>query len=78
MATIQSAAANGNTFNITTLDGYGDLMSAKELSVFLGVSLQTVYKEIKKGKFGEPLKFGRVYKIPKVYILQRYLTGYNK
>ena len=60
----------------TTLDNYGDLLTAKDLSEFLGVSLQTIYKEIRGGKFGTPIKFGRVYKIPKVYIQQRYFGGY--
>ena len=59
------------------LDNYGDLMSVADLAAFLGVSKQTVYNEIKDGKFGEPLKFGRTYRIPKVYIAQRYLIGYG-
>jgi len=64
------------TVKAVTLGQYGDLLSAQELSEFLGISKQTIYKEIKMGKFGEPLKFGRTYKIPKIYIQQRYLGGY--
>jgi excisionase family DNA binding protein len=60
-----------------TLDNYGDLLTVKDLSGFLGVSEQTIYKEIRQGKFGKPLKFGRVYRIPKVYILERYFGGYR-
>jgi len=62
-----------NTQKALTLDNYGDLMSAKDLSIFLGVSKQTVYKEIRDGKFGTPLKFGREYRIPKLYISRKYL-----
>ncbi|MCL2621234.1 MAG: helix-turn-helix domain-containing protein [Defluviitaleaceae bacterium] len=65
-----------NNSKTITLDGFGDLLSPHDLSVFLGVSKQTVYKEIKDGKFGAPIKFGRSYRIPKVYIQQRYLVGY--
>jgi len=60
-----------------TLDCFGDLLSAQDLSTFFGVSKQTIYKEIRDGKFGEPIKFGRSYRIPKVYIRQRYLVGYE-
>jgi len=60
-----------------TLDNYGDLLTVKELSEFLGISKQTVYGEIKMGKFGIPIRFGRSYRIPKKYIAQRYLGGFN-
>ena len=56
------------------LDNYGDLLTAKDLTAFFGVSKQTVYSEIREGKFGKPLKFGREYRIPKIYIIQRYLS----
>jgi len=58
---------------VLNLDSYGDLMSTKDLSTFLGVSKQTIYKEIRDGKFGVPLKFGREYRIPKIYISRKYL-----
>ena len=61
-----------------TLENYGDLLSVSDLSEFLGISKQTVYGEIRAGKFGEPLKFGREYRIPKIYIAQRYLLGYEQ
>ena len=64
--------------NTMTLDSYGDLLTAKDLSEFLGVSLQTIYKEIRDGKFGTPVKFGREFRIPKVYIQQRYFGGYSE
>jgi len=62
---------------ITTLDNYRDFLKVSEVAELLRISKQTVYKEIKMGKFGEPIKFGRELRIPKVYITQRYLTGYE-
>ena len=62
----------------TTLDHYGDLLSVTDLSNFLGISKQTVYKEIKEGKFGEPIKFGREFRVAKVYIVDKYICGNQK
>jgi len=58
------------------LDGYKDLLSVKDLSEIFEVSKQTIYKEMKEGKFGTPIQIGRAYKIPKIYILHRYFHGY--
>ena len=69
--------ATKTTPKATTLDHYGDLMTATDLSNFLGVSKQTAYKEIREGKFGEPIKFGREYRIPKIYIVSKYFGGYK-
>ena len=65
----------GSAVKSIPLNDYGDLLSVKDLSELLGVSEQTVYKEIKNGKFGEPLKFGRAYRIPKIAIIQRYFLN---
>jgi len=54
------------------LKGYKDLLSVKDLMEIFGVSTQTIRKELQQGKFGTPIKIGRAYKIPKVYIIQRY------
>jgi len=64
---------HNDTQKALKLDNYGDLMTANDLSAYLGISKQTVYKEIRDGKFGTPLKFGREYRIPKIYIMQQYL-----
>jgi len=69
--------ASNNATRAVTLDQYGDLLTVKDLSEFLGVSKQTVYKEMKAGKFGPQIKFGRGFRIPKIYIAQRYLAGYD-
>ena len=65
-------SCNDNMEKPVILENYKDLLSVKDLSEILSVSKQTAYREIKNGKFGEPLKFGREYRIPKIYILQRY------
>jgi len=54
------------------LDGYRDLLSVNDLSTIFDVSNQTVYKEIKDGKFGVPIQIGREYKVSKIYVLSRY------
>jgi predicted DNA-binding transcriptional regulator AlpA len=54
------------------LTGYKDLLSVEDLSFIFEVSKQTIYKEMKDGKFGIPIQIGRAYKIPKIYILRRY------
>jgi len=58
--------------NPKILAGYKDLLSVKDLMEIFEVSKQTVYKELKNGKFGNPIVIGRSIKIPKNYIIQRY------
>jgi len=60
--------------NPPILTEYRDLLSAQDLSEIFQTSKQTIYKELKEGKFGIPIRIGRSYKIPKVYILQRYFN----
>jgi len=57
------------------LRGYRDLLTTQDLSEILGISKQTVYCEIRSGKFGEPLKFGREYRISKLYLIEKYIHG---
>jgi predicted DNA-binding protein YlxM (UPF0122 family) len=59
--------------NPAILSGYGDLLSSNELAKIFRVSKQTIYKEIKAGKFGKPIQIGRAYLIPKMYILKNYI-----
>ena len=61
----------------TTLDYYGDLLTVADLSNFLGISRQTIYKEIKDGKFGRPIKFGREFRIPKVFIVEKFIQRHE-
>ena len=58
------------------LDNYNDFLSVQNLAEIFGTTKGTIYKELHAGKFGIPLKIGRTYKIPKLYILQRYFNGY--
>lgn len=60
------------------LENYGDLLNTRNLSELLGVSVQTVYKEIRNGKFGEPIKFGREYRVPKKYIYDNYIHQHQR
>jgi predicted DNA-binding transcriptional regulator AlpA len=53
---------------------YKDLLTASDIAKIFDVSLQTIYKEIRVGKFGTPIKIGRAYKIPKIRIIQRYFS----
>jgi len=53
---------------------YKDLLSVDDLSSIFNVSRQTIYKEIKNGKFGQPIQIGRAFKVPKIYIIQRYFN----
>jgi hypothetical protein len=58
------------------IEDFGDLLTTQDLSKLFGMSIKTAYKEIGAGSFGKPLKFGREYRIPKIYIVQRYFGGY--
>jgi len=50
------------------LDKYRDLLSVEDLTEIFNVSKQTIYKKIREGKFGIPVKIGRAIKIPKLYL----------
>ena len=56
------------------LNEYNDLLDVSDLSEIFGVSKQTIYKELKQNKFGEPIKIGRTYKIPKRHIIKNFLS----
>ena len=61
--------------NMTTaqpLNNFKDLLSVEDLSAIFEVSKQTIYKELKNGKFGTPIQIGRSYKVPKVFVLEQY------
>ena len=57
------------------LSEYRDLLSVKDLANIFDVSKQTIYKEMKCGKFGTPIKIGRAFKIPKKFIIQKYFNA---
>jgi len=62
---------------MSILLGYSDLLSINDLTEIFNVSKQTIYKEIKQGKFGIPIQIGRAYKIPKAYVLDKYFHNYK-
>ena len=56
------------------LDNYKDLLSANDLAEIFETTKDTIYKEIKRGKFGNPIKIGHKYKIPKTFALERFFN----
>jgi len=59
------------------LEKYKDLLSVNDLMEIFGVSKQTIYKNIKDGKFGTPIKIGRAFKIPRLYIWNKFFVNYK-
>ena len=57
------------------LAGYKDLLSVDDLCSIFGVSRQTIYKEIRRGKFGEAVQIGRAYRFPKTLIVQKFFQA---
>ena len=54
------------------LSEYKDLLTVEDLSKIFEVSKNTIYKEIRSGKFGSPIQIGRAYRVPKLYILKKF------
>ena len=61
--------------SVPILEGYRDLLDVNDLVKLFQVSKQTIYREIKNGKFGTPICIGRAIKIPKIYLARRYFSG---
>ena len=61
----------------TVLSNYKDLLNMDDLMKIFGVSKQTIYKEIRNGKFGTPIKIGRAYKIPRMFVLNKFFANYE-
>ena len=57
------------------LAGYKDLLSVDDLCRIFGVSRQTIYKEIRRGKFGEAVQNGRSCRFPKARIVQKFFQA---
>lgn len=56
------------------LSKYKDLLSTDDLAEIFEVSKSTIYKELRNGSFGEPIRIGRKYKVPKLYIINKMLN----
>ena len=67
---------NDSNVRPVILEDYKDLLNIEDLSKIFDVSKQTIYKEIQNGKFGDPIRIGRAYKIPKIYVLKKYFYDY--
>jgi len=72
--TPSSLLSSGHSAN-SLLTEYKDLLSVQDLTAIFNVSKQTIYKEMKAGKFGTPIRIGRAYKIPRIRILQQYFQN---
>ncbi|MDR1739373.1 MAG: helix-turn-helix domain-containing protein [Bacteroidales bacterium] len=59
------------------LEKYRDLLSVHDLMEIFGVSKQTIYKEIKQGKFGTPICIGRAFKIPRMFVWNKFFAMYE-
>lgn len=59
------------------LEAYPDLLSVEHLVEIFGVSKQTIYKNIRDGKFGTPINIGRAFKIPRMYVINTFFTNYE-
>ena len=59
------------------LNKYRDLLSVQDLTKIFEVSKATIYKEIKQGKFGNPICIGRSFKIPRIYIYNKFFANYQ-
>ena len=59
------------------LSEYKDLLSVQDLMGIFGVSKATIYKEIKQGKFGTPICIGRSFKIPRIYVYNKFFANYQ-
>ena len=59
------------------LSKYKDLLSVRDLMEIFGVSKQTIYKNIKDGKFGTPIQIGRAFKVPRIYVWDKFFAKYK-
>ena len=66
-----------NAANSIPLESYRDLLTVDDLAQIFNVSRKTIYKEIRDGKFGKPIKIGRSFKIPKIFVISRFITDYQ-
>jgi len=56
------------------LEKYDDLLTVKEVAEILRVSENLVYKMIKNNEL-RVYRFGRDYKCPKAWLIEKYLTA---
>ncbi|MCL2187342.1 MAG: helix-turn-helix domain-containing protein [Defluviitaleaceae bacterium] len=67
-------SAQSSAYNLSTLDGYRDILNVSDLCTIFDVSKQTIYKELQNGKFGTPIRIGCACKVPKIYIQNQFFN----
>ena len=60
--------------NMQPLSEFSDLMTVADIAKLFRISKQTVYKELRNGRYGATIKMGRAYFIPKTQILSMFFT----
>jgi predicted DNA-binding transcriptional regulator AlpA len=73
---MKSQAESAVYFN--ALSEYNDLLSVTDLSKIFCTSVGIIYKEIQNGTFGTPIRIGRSYRFPKVYLLKRFFQIHHR
>jgi len=56
------------------LSEFNDLMTVSDIAKLFRISKQTVYKELRKGRFGATIKMGRAHYILKSQILSIFFS----
>ena len=57
------------------LDSYKDLLSASDFAEIFDTTKNTIYKEIQRGTFGDPIKIGRKYRVSKKYVSDKFFSN---
>lgn len=55
--------------NKSIFENYPDVVTVEQLASMLGISTKTAYKLVKEKQI-ESVCIGRIYKIPKIYVLE--------
>jgi len=81
MAIMAKQAVNNEIHNYESkqhvLSEYRDLLSVEDLSRIFDVSKNTIYKSIQEGEFGTPIRIGRAYKVPRIFIINKFFNDYK-
>jgi len=56
---------------------YPDLLGVKHLMEIFGVGKNTIYRKIRDGEFGKPIKMGKGFKIPKQFVWNKFIEQYK-
>ena len=59
------------------LANYKDLLGVDDLAQIFDVNKNTIYNSINNGEFGKPIQIGRAYKVPKIFIIKKFLCEYE-